>query len=110
MGPIEIIRKIIGIYTLLVLIIGTLTNLLTFITCIKLRKSNTIFLFMMFFALSNIASLYWFNLNHFVEEHLGYTIHATNLIICKLGCLMHFSSLQIAAWLLVNIIFFFNSI
>ena len=101
---IQVFFKAIGIYTLLIAIFGILLNSLTFYVCIRLKKNST-FIFMLFFAVSNIFTLCWWNLGHFTTQFLNVYMPHISLFGCKFGSFIQFASLQICAWLLVSFFF-----
>nr|QVK45791.1 G protein-coupled receptor [Proales similis] len=97
-----VLRKILGVYALLLIIVGTLTSFLSLAVCLKLR-SNATFVFFAFLTLSNIFTLYFWNLENFLQEYIDIDLLNYSLFVCKFGSFVQFSSLQISAWILVLI-------
>lgn len=96
------LNQVLGIYALLVCLIGTFLNIFIFFVCMRI-KNNTTFVFLRFFALVNICTLYWWNLNHFFNAFSSINLPTLSKWGCKIGNYIQFSSLQIAAWFLVLI-------
>ncbi|CAF1124331.1 unnamed protein product [Brachionus calyciflorus] len=55
--------------------------------------------------MSDILSLYWWNLNNFLKEYISIDLLTINKYFCKIGNFIQFTSLQISAWILVIITF-----
>jgi hypothetical protein len=96
------LNKVLGVYALILTILGTLLNFFNFFVCMRLRK-NTTFVFLSFFSLANAFSLYWWNLNNFLKEFVNIDLLAVSLWTCKIGNYVQFNSLQMAAWFLVRL-------
>ena len=97
----DILEKILGLYTLLLIVIGTITSLLSIYICFRLRQTST-FVFLAFLSLSDILTLYYWNLTHFINSYTNIDFLNFNYWVCKFGSYFQFTSLQISAWLLVN--------
>ena len=95
---------ILGIYKLILIIAGSIGNLLIFIVCMKL-KENTTFMIMRFLSVSDIITLYFWNLNQVADSLFGLDLLNYNLYYCKFLQFSQFTSLQISAWMLVLICF-----
>jgi hypothetical protein len=98
----SVLNKILGIYALFLVILGTFLNIVNFLICLRVRKNNT-FVFLSFFSLSSIFCLYWWNLNNFLKEFLFIDMLIVSVWLCRIGNYVQFSSLQITAWFLVVI-------
>ena len=95
---------IFGIYKLLLIVAGSIGNLLIFIVCMKL-KDNTTFMIMRFLSVSDIITLYFWNLNQVADSLFNLDLLNYNLYYCKFLQFSQFTSLQISAWMLVLICF-----
>jgi hypothetical protein len=94
------LKKIIGMYSIILIVLGTLTSLFSLGICIKLSKMST-FLFMAFLTFSNIVSLYFWLPAKFLMEYFNIDLQNFNFWHCKIASYLQFSSLQISAWILV---------
>ena len=75
-----------------------------FIVCMKL-KDNTTFMIMRFLSVSDIITLYFWNLNQVADSLFNLDLLNYNLYYCKFLQFSQFTSLQISAWMLVLICF-----
>jgi hypothetical protein len=98
----QVFKKIFGTYALLLILCGTISSLMSFYICIRLKQNPT-FIFLSFLTVSNIVSLYFWNLDNFLQAYLNIDLLNYDLWLCKFGSFYQFTSLQISAWLLVNI-------
>lgn len=98
----ETLNRVLGVYALVLFVVGFFFNLLMFYVCCRI-KDNTTFVFLRFFAISNIFTLLWWNLYHFYYPFFSLDVGLTWLWGCKIGSYVQFSSLQISAWFLVLI-------
>jgi hypothetical protein len=103
----DILQKILGAYALLLIIVGTISSVISFYICIKLSKIST-FVFFAFLSISDIISLYYWNLTNFINIWFNIDLLNYSYWLCKIGSYYQFTSLQISAWLLVTILFFNN--
>nr|QVK45790.1 G protein-coupled receptor [Proales similis] len=94
------LEKSLGMYALVLTIVGTLTGLVSIRICYRLRKTVT-FVFLTFLSATNIVSLYYWNLNVFCLHHTTFTIPQLNLKVCRIGTFVQLSTLQLSAWFLV---------
>ena len=101
------ILNVIGLYELILVIIGTIGNLSVFIVCLKL-KNNT-FILIRFLSIADTVSLYFWNLNHFTKQFLHLDLQNYNLHLCKFFQFSQYTSLQISAWVLVSNLFIIYS-
>lgn len=97
----DTLNRILGVYALIIAVLGILLNVFTFYICSRV-KDNTTFVFLRFFAITSIFTLLWWNLYHFVYPFYLIDIGSW-LLSCKIGNYVQYSSLQIAAWFLVLI-------
>lgn len=92
----------IGLYCFLLIILGTIGNLLTIYICLRRRlRSYTTFIFISFMCFCDSISLYVWCLDHFLEPYFGLTIEQISPISCRIGYFVQFFSLQSSSWLLV---------
>lgn len=104
-----IVRDILSIYTLILIIFGTLFSLLAAFICFKLRSNNT-FIFLGFFSFTNIFTLYFWNLTNFIGLfYPDYNQMTSPFFFCVFGSFIQYTSLQTAAWILVLYLLFFIS-
>lgn len=87
-----------GVYSLLLIIIGTIGNILIFLICLRLKK-NTTFILLRALSISDTISLYFWNLKHFMIPFYGIDIEGYP--ICRYTNFVQLASLQISAWTLV---------
>ena len=100
---IEIFEKIFAIYSLFLIIFGTLANLLSIFVCLNKRLVKTpTFIFLTFMLVSDTFSLYFWNLNHFVYVYFGYIFESFGIEICKFFFIAQLITLQNSAWFLVS--------
>jgi hypothetical protein len=95
--------KALAVYSLFLVIFGTIGNLCTCFICMRksLRKT-TCFVFLSFISIIDIFTLYTWNLSNFIVPFYGYFHENSNIIWCKLSVFLQFFSLQSSAWLLVT--------
>jgi hypothetical protein len=97
----EVLERVIGIYCLLLTVIGSVLNMFCFCICLSLIRRNGTFIFMAFFSLSNLVSLFWWNVVNFFVPFFDFDLKSASTVGCKIGSYLQFSSLQISAWFLV---------
>lgn len=93
--------KIFGFYSLFLVVFGTIGNTLIIIVCLK-SKNNPTFSLIKYLAANDLISLFFWNLSHFTYSVFGMDLENSNIILCKFGNWMQFSSLQASAWILVS--------
>ena len=98
----KILQKILGMYALLLIIVGTISSCMSFYICFKLSKIST-FVFLAFLSVSDIVSLYYWNLTNFVDNWFDIDFLNSSYWLCKIGNYYQFTSLQISAWILIVI-------
>lgn len=98
----NLILKSFGIYCLLIVIVGTVNNLLAFYICLrkKLRKITT-FVFFSFVFIADTLSLYLWCLNHFLESFYNTKSDQINIWSCRVLTFLQYVSLQWSSWLFV---------
>lgn len=101
LGIFQALNKIFGLYALLLVIFGTIANILSCIICAKLSR-NTTFVFLAFLTITDVFTLYYWNLNNFLKEFLDIDLLTRSIWSCKIGNFVQFTSLQISAWILVK--------
>ena len=94
--------KLVGIYELIVIIMGTLGNLFIFYVS-YINRQNSTFLFLSFLSISDMISLYWWNLNHFVQPFTKIDLQNHNFYYCKIINFFQFTASQSSAWILILI-------
>ena len=99
-----LLNKIVGAYELIVIIVGTFGNLFIFYVSF-LNRQNSTFLFLAFLSISDMLSLYWWNLNHFVQPFTNLDLQNFNFYYCKIMNFFQFISSQTSAWILILISF-----
>lgn len=98
----NLVLKIIGVLDAILIIIGTLGNILiVFIS--YLNRENSTFVFLAALAINSTVSLYWWNLNHFVQPFWDVDLQNFNFYFCKIMNFFQFISSQSSAWFLVLI-------
>jgi hypothetical protein len=106
MNYIELGLKIFGTISLLLIIFGTIGNLISMRICLKdSLYSVPTFVFYVFMLANNILCLYFWNLNHFIQSYFNIIIEDFGEWPCKLLGVLQFSSLQSFAWFLVTMSF-----
>ena len=100
----DVCAKLIGIYSLLIICIGTIGNFLGVIVCLqnKLRQTPT-FVFTAFSLANDIIALYFWNVDHFLYAFQNYQMEYISVNVCRLSIFMQMFSLEWSAWLLVSI-------
>ena len=96
------IGEFIGIYSIILIIIATIGNFISFLVCTRksLRKIPT-FVFIGFALISDIISLFFWNIDHFLFAFLNYQIEDLGADYCRLVAIIQTTSLQWSSWLLV---------
>jgi hypothetical protein len=97
----NILNKILGIYSVLIAVLGTFMNLSSIFICLRV-KNNSTFVFLAFFSFYNIFTLWWWNLENFVTSYTSFDLLVWSGLSCKIGSFIQFSFLQISAWHLVK--------
>ena len=98
----NIINYVIGVYVLLLLIIGTLGHIFLLLMCLltELRKTPT-FIFFAFMAGCDFISLYWWTLDYVLTPYFGIARQNQEIAWCKIDSYIQYSVLEGSAWLLV---------
>jgi hypothetical protein len=92
-------------YPLVLVIVGTILNLLTFVILCRApfrdtRKQPTMH-YMRAIALFDILMLYGWNLDHYLSAACGYTLISYSMVSCKLFSFLNYLAAQSSAWLRV---------
>ena len=94
------ILQSLGFVSLCIAIFGTIGNFLIAYISVKTR-SNSTFVLLRYLAINDALSLYFWNINHFIQSTFDIDIQNSNIYSCKMGSFIQFSSLQTSAWTLV---------
>ncbi|CAF0935789.1 unnamed protein product [Brachionus calyciflorus] len=97
-----LIQQILAYYGILLIVFGTLSNILSFCICFKLRKNPT-FTFLSILSITNIFTIFHWNFDYIMRYLFGIDWLNFNIIICKLFNFIQYSSSQSSAWILVLI-------
>ncbi len=98
----DVFAEILATYSLVLVVVGTIGNIISFLTCVRKRlRCITTFVFLTFISLNDIVCLYIWNLSHFIYTFDGYYQQNTSLAWCRVSSLMQNVSLEWSAWLLV---------
>ena len=102
----NVIGEFIGIYSIILIIIATIGNFISTLVCTRksLRKIPT-FVFIGFALISDIVSLYFWNINHFLFAFANYLIEDLGVGYCRFATVLQTTSLQWSASLLVQVFF-----
>jgi len=96
-------------YPLILIIIGTILNLLTFIILCRTTFKNTnkrpTLHYMRAIAILDIFMLYGRNFDHYLEGTIGIKMDSYSVISCKFFNFMNYFIYQVSAWLRVFICF-----
>ena len=99
-----IVIKIITIFSLLLIVFGTIGNLIAFKLCLSISSTNAAtFVFLRFLSLSDAVSLYFWNFAHFYQAYFEKSIYEISPFFCAFPNFCQCVTLQLSAWLLVII-------
>lgn len=99
----HIVMKALGVWCLVLTIVGTIGNLFIFLICVTKLRSQVTFVFIAFLAVVDALSLYEWNLTHFYEAfHISSALVDGNILICRLISFSQYITLHSSAWLLVS--------
>jgi hypothetical protein len=100
----KILSKLIGAFSLFLIIIGTIGNFCGFLVCLRksLRKTPT-FVFTAFALVGDIITLYFWNVDHYLYAFHGYQIEELSVELCRFATFFQTFSFQWSAWQLVRI-------
>ncbi len=93
---------ILGWYSLVLIILGTIGNVIICHVSVKTNKNST-FILLRYLAINDMIALYYWNLNNFTKV-FSLDLLSYNLYSCKIGTWIQFSSLQSFAWILVYLL------
>jgi hypothetical protein len=100
---------VIAYYPLVLVTIGTVLNLLTFIILCRSKFRNTrqksTFHYMRAVAIFDILMLYGWNLDHYISDVHGFTIQRLSIPACRFFSFLNYFAPQTSAWLRVFISF-----
>ena len=98
----EITLKGIGVYSLLLIFFGFMSNIIFFMICIQKNLFlKRIFIFIAFHSISNCLSLLTWNMDHFITAFFDIT-YKNNRYTCKIFEFLQYVSLQTSSWALVG--------
>ena len=95
-------QKILAYYGIILIIIGTLSNLFNFYICLNLSKNQT-FVFLSYLSVLNILIIYHWNADYILRFLFDIDWLNFNMVVCKLLNFIQYASSQSAAWILVLI-------
>ena len=95
------VAEIVGVYGMWLIVFGTVGNLVTCLVCYQLRK-NTTFVFLGFISLSDIISLYYWNLKNFLNVYYAFDLSKVGILMCRIASYSQLVSLFTSTWLLVS--------
>lgn len=96
------LNKVLGVYALILTVLGTFLSILSFFVCKKIKKKNVTVFFMSSLSICSIFTLYFWNLDNFFKEILNIDLLNLNYWLCKFGSFIQFISLQMCSWILVS--------
>ena len=96
----QIYYHIMGLYDVFLALFGTLGNILVFIIAFRLRKTTT-FVFLVFLAVVDSLTLYWWNLDDFRYIYFGSSAQEGSVYGCKILNYFQLTSMESSAWLLI---------
>ena len=101
-SPEQATDKILGLYCLVLVIIGTILNIFGLRICMSasLRRVPC-FVYMSFVLLADTFSLYFWCLDGFLSEFFQYRIETDSILSCKFGSFVQYASLQFSSWSLI---------
>jgi hypothetical protein len=98
---------VVAYYSLLLMVLGTILNLLTFVVFFRGKFRNTeerpTIHYMRAIAIVDILMLYGWNLDHYLMNVHGYYASSVSIGICKLVLFINYFAPQTSAWLRVAI-------
>lgn len=94
-----IIDYVLGVYSLFLIIFGTLSNSICFCVCLRQRlRTIPTFVFLAFGVLIDTISLYFLNLDKFYTTFYGVSLTEMSSFYCYCQRYFHDTTVQIAAW------------
>lgn len=102
----EVFYYTIGIYSLLLCIIGSIGNIFNIFIILNtnLKYTNT-FIFLAFLGFTDLFSLYFWNMDHFLWPFFQIDRQNESLFWCRFDTYLQFTILQSSAFLLVKVFF-----
>ena len=103
MATIDIILNVLGIYSLLLCIVGTVGNIFNLFIILKtdLKKTKT-FVFLAFLSVTDTLSMYWWDLDHFLTPFFQIDRQNESNLWCKINTFIQESVLFASAFFLVK--------
>ena len=98
----QIYYHIMGMYDVFLALFGTLGNILVFIIAFRLRKTTT-FVFLIYLAVADSITLYWWNLDDFRFIYFGSSAQEGSVYGCKILNYFQLTSMESSAWLLISL-------
>jgi hypothetical protein len=100
---VDILSKILSIYSIFILVIGTLGNVIAAFICLtkELRSRNT-FRFLAVLSLVDSLALYEWNLKYFTVSFYNVNWERRSLVWCRASIFLQQTSLQTSSWILVG--------
>ncbi len=96
------LNNLIAVYAILLCIIGTIGNIFTINVILRTSlKNTTTFVFFAYLSLSDMISLYFWNLDHFLTPLFQIDRQNQSIFWCKFDSFLQFTVLQSSAFLLV---------
>ena len=94
-------------YSLVLVILGTLLNLFTFLILLRLgikkRLVTSTFYYMCAIVIFDILMLYGWNLDHYLGPIQGFTVQRLSIPLCRIFSFLNYFAPQSSAWLRVII-------
>ena len=87
----EILNEVLAIYSLFLIIVGTIGNLLASIVCFKQTKLRSVptFVFIGYMAFIDMFSMYWVNFDYFYSTFFNQHLTQNNVFHCKFLIMMN---------------------
>jgi hypothetical protein len=103
----RIVIRCLSLYALILVIVGTLGNLLTIIIlCRRNLRRYVTMRYLIAVSVCDIISLYGWNLNHFYKftiSHTNENLEELSLIHCRIISYLSFVGLQLSSWCLTAV-------
>jgi hypothetical protein len=96
MDVFSILNRVVSGYTILLLIIGIFSSLLSFYVCSRI-KNNPTFIFLSYLSITSIFTLYKFLLTNVSITFFNFDFLNINEIECKISMFLQFVSMEASA-------------
>jgi hypothetical protein len=93
-----------GVYDLCLIIFSTLGNVLIILVCMRIRN-NTTFTFLRCLAISDLFTLFNWNLNGMLICLFDINLFDASIAFCKFASFVQYVTLLVSAWILVTLSF-----